>query len=421
MRLVVLAAIAGTACYHPSIESCKFRCANDNNDSTSCPSGLTCEAASSMCVASGDSCLLTGDAPMIDAPLADAHPGCTLMAPNVKPCDVFADSVTGAWHVSEMTTIDTGDQLANTAVVITGSQPTGNATVYRLVEVNAGVNSGVQAAVVVMSDFNVTAKLLVIGKRPLIILAQTATVTGTITATNNAVCAGDGDGKDGMGALGASGAGGGGGGGNGMPGAGDGGAGFSATGGTAPATAGVPSGHNTNEPLLSGCVGGAGGGPSGAATTKAAGGAGGGAIQITAFMTLAVHGTIDVSGKGGRTGMPANLGSTGGGGGGGAGGSILLDSPALDLSSGALCGNGGGGGGVTVGGNGADATCSTTPAAGGDGGTSGSGAANTSPATTGADGTSLTVDGGGGGGGCGIIHFTHTPTQAASLVTPPEI
>jgi hypothetical protein len=136
---------------------------------------------------------------------------------------------------------------------------------------------------------------------------------------------------------------------------------------------------STLTPLIGGASGGAGSGSS-----AGAGGAGGGAIQISAYGTIRITGTVAAAGAGGAGG-----GTVSGGGGGGSGGGILLQAPTVTLGSSAtspsltVAGGGGGAGGCGV----------VAASAGTDGFAAALGTA--SGAATGC----LAHDGGAGGGG----------------------
>lgn len=177
-------------------------------------------------------------------------------------------------------------------------------------------------------------------------------------------------------------------------------------------------------PLVGGCGGGRG--------LSASPGAGGGAVQIVSRTSIALVGTaaIDTSGSGG---YGATAGALSGGGGGGSGGVILLEAPALDLSSydSVISTRGGGGGastsqnGSVAGGQGADGdtnpgtaqpaggACSGDCATGGLGGQIrwSTGTILFDGVGTGAAGTAA---GGGGGGSCGTAVF-RTATGTATI------
>ncbi len=190
---------------------------------------------------------------------------------------------------------------------------------------------------------------------------------------------------------------------------------------------GAPCLTATLEPL----VGGSGGGGGGAGmTTAARGGGGGGALQITAFGTLAVSGTITMGGGGGEGGFSDGSAAAdgGAGAGGGAGGGILLEAGTVSLAQTShLAANGGGGGGGAAGpspgAHGASGGTTTVAAPGGTatapGTTGGNGAAGTSAAGAAPD-AGLTDNGGGGGGGAGAIYLRGaSPPQLVGAQSPP--
>lgn len=184
------------------------------------------------------------------------------------------------------------------------------------------------------------------------------------------------------------------------------------------------------EPLVGGS-GGAGGGPG--VVTGARGGSGGGALQITAFVSIAITGVMDASGGGGGGGnADPNGANAGAGAGGGAGGSILLEAPMVSLAATGIVvanggGGGGGGGGAAAGQPGQRGTRSATPAAGGQPANSnnGNGGAGGADGVAAVPGENVTDgNGGGGGGGVGRIRIragaptlsgttSPTPTTAA--------
>lgn len=158
-------------------------------------------------------------------------------------------------------------------------------------------------------------------------------------------------------------------------------------------------------PLLGGANGGGG-------SNGGMGGSSGGAIQITAFGTLSVDGTIAAAGGGGRGG-----GEYGGGGGGGSGGAILLQAPTITLGSSTtapavtVAGGGGASGGCGTGMPGlfgqdgfyaALGQAAGGVACGGSDGGVGGGAA-TAGGTNAAGGSSS--NGSGGGGSVGRVVF----------------
>lgn len=181
--------------------------------------------------------------------------------------------------------------------------------------------------------------------------------------------------------------------------------------------------------------GGNGGGAGGASSTNHGGGGGGG-LALVAMESITISGVVTAPGAGG-----ASDNSNGGGGGGG-GGAILLEAPAVTITSaGAVTANGGSGGAPASGDGQPGSKTSSTPVLGGSyicpvvGGTfrGGSGGTRTASPTAGQtcsynDG--LGVDGsrgGGGGGAVGKIEIkalvttttgaTLSPTPATSMAT----
>ena len=250
--------------------------------------------------------------------------------------------------------------------------------------------------VVVAETIHIDGKLRVTGavpqSRALVLLATTElSITGTLDVSSNDTIFGPGNGGCGGGPSGNNGGGGAAGGSFGGLGGHGGGSG-----------GGSPIPTATGVIVRGGCAGGTGDNAGGA------GGRGGGALYLIAGTTLAISGTVDASGAGGR-GSPASLAPAGGGGG-GSGGLIVVDAPSATVT-GTLFANGGGGGqgsGTTSAGSpGIDPLTWNVPALGGSmgsaGGAGGDGAATTT--TTGRDGAAgITGKGsGGGGGGIGII------------------
>lgn len=293
---------------------------------------------------------------------------------------------------------------------------------------------GTEAAVISVTDLNITAgTLFAEGSRPLIIAASgTVTIAGRVDVAsyrgltpgagfNHSQCPAAGPGGNDEGGAGGGGAGG-------FQGkGGDGAAGDSndnnddgmPSGGAGSAAVAVPA------TVRGGCPGGAGG--SGSSGTAPAGGNGGGAVQITAQTSISVLGSIVAGGSGG----PAGTLSQNGGAGGGSGGYIGLDAPVVMLQATAvLAANGGGGGeGATTdrdGDFGNDGAASSAPAPGGSVGTQFGGNGGAGSAGTDLDGVTATdikeSGGGGGGGGAGyIIVRTASLTNASLVVSPPAI
>jgi hypothetical protein len=169
--------------------------------------------------------------------------------------------------------------------------------------------------------------------------------------------------------------------------------------------------------LRGGCRGGGGGGES------SGGGSGGGAVALLAdHLMLSAAARINASGSGGKGAEEGDKGGDGAG----SGGMIVLSANTLLIDPSALVfangGHGGGGSGDSAsGGTGSDPIA---PASGGDGGigvgNAGSGGTGF-PATTrdGTSGTSSGAGGGGGGGGAGVIKLYAPPTFAGPNMSPP--
>ncbi len=297
--------------------------------------------------------------------------------------------------------------------------------------------------------FNIT------GDTPILILARTVEIGGTLdaSASTDGVRPGPGGGVPSIDGFGAGGGGilgrsaiqtGGGGGGFGTPGG---------AGGEAKCGEGVLGGvggalHGDDELLV---LRGGGAGGSGAARCPAItyrGGLGGGALQISATesITITSTGRIRASGGGGGLGAGGCGLRDDAGSGGGAGGAIYLDAPRIanDGVIEAHGGGGGGGGDETInGGNGMNGTTghwgnevapvrpetTAMPSIGGTGqldkGTNGgNGAHRDLGATAGATGTcaaQLTFNTGGGGGGFGriVVRVAGEVSPVGTIEPPP--
>lgn len=186
--------------------------------------------------------------------------------------------------------------------------------------------------------------------------------------------------------------------------------------------------------LHGGCPGGVGG-----VTLNTSAGAGGGAVYLMARTMIRVTGAITASGGAGGGGNGAAM-AAGGGSGGGSGGLIGLDAPTIELDGAALSalGGGGGSGGKSAGGVGTPGTAGADP--GVDPPAQAFGALQTATQNNGGVGSSLDgsaggdggnaattaqmagTGGGGGGGGAGYIKFYGTRTDLnPSLIAPPAI
>lgn len=168
------------------------------------------------------------------------------------------------------------------------------------------------------------------------------------------------------------------------------------------------------------------GGQLGGTGAAAAGppGPGGGAIYLAAStLTVTATGVINASGAGAVGG-----GAGAGGSGGGAGGMIVIHATALEVNGGRLLANGGGAAaGANVVANGLPGTdpstaTPTTPALGGNGpgGTGGNGFAGVTSATAGGSGNNRSGGGGGGGGGYiqSNLALTGASVSPAATVVP---
>ena len=272
----------------------------------------------------------------------------------------------------------------------------------------------------------VGAKVTVVGVNPLILLADTITINGTLDGAshrgtadgpgaNSSFCAingiaptigrGRSDGGGGFGgSFGAKGGSGGSGGDDGV--------------------AGGPADAIATTLLHGGCAGGAGAGTGGVA------GHGGGAVSLNAKTSMTIDGVVNASGASGAGGR-----TSGGGGGGGSGGMIVLDAPMVSVAGQCFANGGGAGEGANAGANGEDGKESLAPATagaggslgtdvGGDGGAGGAGSAGTGAnGIKGVDGGGVAVGGGGGGGGgVGIIKViasSPSGTTDPAKVSPP--
>lgn len=362
-----------------------------------------------------------GDAGDTDGPLADAPIDAPADAPLVRP---DAGVVFEPSHVQPVYSL--------TAASVTITSTTTVDTKARTIALNGGVatiSSDIVfsdgAAVWSVDSLTVTGKLIVVGDRPLVIVAHhDVTISAMISAFGEGSAPGPG------GALPFTGAG------RGLSGAktGDDAAGGGGAGG---GTAGKPGGDKGGvkaglggpiaNPTGNVLVGGSGGGNGGGYAAKVCaehgrGGAGGGAIQISAVGSITVDATggIDVGGGGGRGGCRDNTTNKySGGGGGGAGGLVFLESTTGITIGGTLEASGGGGGEGGAGGglnaDGVDGEAGKYPIGtafggfggfGGDGGNGGVGPALAPTAGSGGD------SGGGGGGATGLVFLR---TRGATL------
>ncbi len=150
-----------------------------------------------------------------------------------------------------------------------------------------------------------------------------------------------------------------------------------------------------------------------APTDRYNGGGGGGGVQLSAFESILLAGSIHANGGGG-SGVAGDAGLPGsgerGGSGGGSGGGFLIESPLITLraNSAAIVTNGGAGGGGGVDAPDGEPGGQVAPARGGrspvssDGGNGGTGLVL---ATSGRTSSTAPLTGGGGGGGVGKIEL----------------
>jgi hypothetical protein len=393
------------SCYTPSARDCSFQC----SAASACPSGLACDSEG-YCRAPGTtlSCSVIiandGNSGTGDGAACDWS---KLTPTNFLPAALPAQQ--GSWMV-------TADDSYDTTLGQSATGPTG------IVQVQ---NGGAMARLVYVDDFTVPAgkTLKIVGTLPMIVVANTITVNGTIDlrgGADGASCArtvptdncysGGGGGGGGLGQGGGSG------------------------GGPEVVGAGAPAfGTTALDPLVYGCSGQAGGVFTTGGMIAAAGGLGGGGLELSAQYQVTINGLIDGNGRGGQPGNSSgtvtcntgHLPSSGGGGGGG-GGAILVEGCAVAIT-GNLCANGGAGGGggqTTAPGTavaGGDATC-TAQALGGKGGQTsspgGNGGFQTMGATAGGTATAQYGSGGGGGGGIGRIRVHALSRMLGGVISP---
>jgi hypothetical protein len=298
-------------------------------------------------------------------------------------------------------------------------------------------SGGPTLCVIAGRTITVAGSLVVIGARPLVLLAsETISVPGVLNASsvlnvrrgagaNTGICT-----MNGITGQGDSGGGGGGAGGSLGTAGGRGGDGDLNDNGqpNGIANGGVPGvAQSTPTVLRGGCSGGR-GGDSDQQHRGGVGGDGGGAVYLIAGTSITIAGDVFASGAGG--GAVSNSGGIEqGGGGGGAGGMIVLEAPIVDASGRVVAngGAGGGGGGLTSGGTaGGDGTTTSWDqrAVGGIAAEAngGNGADGTAVArTTNLDGTSDTGGAGGGAGGLGLVWVYGAPIQNGSKISPAPV
>jgi hypothetical protein len=412
-------ALFGIVCATGCLRTTQYRCATD----TECGGGGTCESVgycsftdsscadgrrfgdlsgpyANTCVGGGG-----GDDAGIDAPIdtPDAPPG--------PAC--FGG--TGAYQLCF-------DPAPAGSLTLSGTLDT--ATDARCGAIPAPWTTAGQAnaCIVARGGITITGTLNVIGTRPLVLVAGSISVSGTLDAASHlggttgpaapaSQCAAFAT------APTANGTGGGGGAGASFTSrGGNGGLGDAATAGGGAANADA----TTPVLLRAGCTG-----QTGGASGVAAGapGRGGGAVYLAAN-NIVIAGTINVSGSGAAAStMQA------GGSGGGSGGTVVLRAMTI-MMSGRVVANGGGGASGTSNaagnaGNDPVPTQPTTPAAGGvavgGGGAGGAGAAGVNPAAAGGDATMPNRSGGAGGGGAGYIELSIAATGGGTFSPTPTI
>jgi len=176
------------------------------------------------------------------------------------------------------------------------------------------------------------------------------------------------------------------------------------------------------------------GGGSDASGESGQGGRGGGGLALVAVQLVTIDGVVNASGAGGRSALGTFAGR--GGGGGGSGGMIVLDAAAVVVSGQCFANGGGGaegssGSGSGAGTNGGESSAAGAAGAGGSGqslggGDGGQGSVGASHAgISGQDGAQMVLFGGGGGGGGGsagvimVFATTRTGTDDLNKVSPP--
>jgi hypothetical protein len=386
MRLVWVVLLAG--CYKPAHEQpCTVACP--------CPSGLTCSEG--VCVDSNGGCGGVADARAIDAPLPDAEPGC------------FYATQGGFFDTIEFCLDKLSGRGLSGPIVTDPGSPSCDFDIWGL---------GNNFCVISARTLSVSGSVPVVGSRPLLLVAETITLSGSIDATSYGG-APTGPGADDPfcslrinGNFGTEG---------GAGGAGGSFGGVGGTGGDCNTLRGPSGAPVAQRPasLRGGCPGSSGGLQNGSNF-----GHSGGAVYLLAEMTIDLgSGTILAGGEGGG----ASTGG-GGGGGGGSGGLIVLDAPIVSTGTALVLANGGGGGGGSsqsvLGSDGSEQS-SVAAAAGGMGdvtGGDGSTGMNGAPGTTGKGSGGGTVGGGGGGGGGAgyILVFSSGATRTGTFSPNPQ-
>lgn len=351
----------------------------------------------------------TPDAPMIDAAPLD----------EVDHLDTPTEETltsTAAWVIAGTTTIDTMAGTVNPDV------PPGVVVIASVPQDGGGPD----VMVIQAGSIAASGNIIVIGDKPLILVADTI-VTAAIDASANGDVPGPGGFLRGDGPSSGVGAGVDG---NNSSGSGDdgdsGGTGGSygslgGDGGDGDNIGGSQAGSTYGDPDV--LIGGGGGGDGSPCSIH--GGGGGGALQLTAKVTLTLGGNIGVGGGGGARGANCS-GDGGSGAGGGAGGMIYLQAPDLQGAGNiGACGGGGGGGasdgGGSLGTSGNDAPPTGPGSAGagnGDGGAGGAGSSS-GQGGSGTDKTGTDDNGGGGGGGVGHVYIKTVVAVPGGYVANP--
>lgn len=416
--VVALTSLAFSGCY-AALAPDGAPCA----DNGACPDGQTCEANVCTSAPGGE-----GDDEDVSVPEAPFAPS------NAVSPDLLAGATATLGGAGTIVLDSDTGEITRDGVTVRAA----GVGIIDGIAFEQGATTGMFAASALTIELGATLRGL--GSRSLVVLVATdIAIDGTldvsagicVDGTRVALCAGPGGGLGGYHDLQAGGCGpggrganagdtGGGGGGFGQRGAvggievDDGQTPFNgASGGLGGAIDACPG--STLEPLAGGSGGGAGGGDM-KDGWGGDGGGGGGAIQLTAFGTLSISGTILAAGGGGGGGAKT------GGGGGGSGGAILLEALAIDLDGAILAANGGGGG---AGGDGSAVrpgelgTSSIEPAMGGlsSHASGGDGGARLEIPV---DGAASGNDTGGGGGAVGAIRLRARALSGTAAVISPD-
>ena len=376
------------------------------------PDAGPCMAASSTCA--GTNTLRTCDGPgAIPTDTACAWgcnttvlPRCNQLAPSggvLMPADLAPTA--GITDV----VIDNGTTINTDTGEITGVRVAG-----------MGLFSGIKfeprtvGGVFTFQSLTVSASLVAIGSRPLVIVALDGVTISTggaldLRGTCTTNVGGPGGGTGGQSGADAAPGGGQGGVTNEMGGGGGGYGNAGARGGNGGAGSGPPGGPPYGNAAITPLVGGAGGGGGGDAVGGGLGGGGGGAVQIATNGDVVVNqgGAINAGGCGGKSTTANDSG-----GGGGAGGAILIEAVAIAIH-GTLAVNGGGGGAAEGGNPGGNGASSRLQAVGGNGAEGGGGDGAAGSDLTADDGLDGGANAGGGGGGLGRIRLN---TRSSAVI-----